>query len=188
MTSSSASSAATGPAVILIGPPGAGKTSVGQLLATLLGTGLTDTDSLVAEAAGKPVADIFIEDGEPSFRSLERAVVVTAIQTQRGVIALGGGAVLDPAAQRLLTGQRVVYLETGFAAVARRSGIDGPHPPLPGNPRGRLRQLLDERRRVYEELAWLTLRTDDSDEQEIAGQIAAAITASGASPGPELPS
>jgi shikimate kinase len=163
---------------ILIGPPGAGKSTVGPALAGLLGVGFLDTDSLVEEAAGKPVGDIFIEDGEAAFRGMEGPIVAQAIEEYHGILALGGGAVLDPAAQRLLAGQRVVYLPTGFAAVARRSGLDGPRPLLPGNPRGRMRELLEERRPVYESLAWLTVATDDREPLEIAELIAEAVAAS----------
>jgi shikimate kinase len=165
-------------AAILIGPPGAGKSTVGPLVAGLLGVGFLDTDSAIEESAGKPVGDIFIEDGEAAFRALERPAVAGAIGEHHGVLALGSGAILDPDAQRLLAGQRVVYLETGFAAVARRSGLDGPRPLLPGNPRGRMRELLEERRPVYEGLAWLTVATDDREPAEIAELIAEAVAGS----------
>jgi shikimate kinase len=171
-----------GPAAILVGPPGSGKSTVGPLLAGLLGAAFTDTDTLVEEQAGKPVSDIFIEDGEEAFRAIERAVVQAALRDgadRPGVIALSSGAILDPATARLLAGQPVVYLETGFAAVARRSGLAGPHPPLPGNPRGKLRQLLEERRPRYAAAAWLTVPTDASEPPDIAGQIAAALAARG---------
>ncbi len=174
-----------GPAVIVIGPPGSGKSTVGPLLAALLGVDFAETDSLVAEWAGKPVGDIFIEDGEEAFRALERSAVPAAIQGHRGVLALGGGSVLSEATRGLLDGQRVVYLEAGFAAVARRSGLDRPRPPLPGNPRGRLRQLLEERRGLYQEVAWLTVNTDGLEPQQIAEEIAAAIAASNSGLGAE---
>ncbi len=167
----------TGPAAILIGPPGAGKSTVGRLLASLLGTEFVDTDSVVEEAAGKPVSDIFISDGEAAFRVLECAAVARMLATHRGVLALGGGAVLDSGTRRLLAGQWVVYLETGFAAAAHRTGLDGPRPLLLGNPRARLKELLAERLPVYEELASFTVTTDDRAPQEIADEIAAAVTA-----------
>jgi len=96
---------------ILIGPPGAGKSTVGPLLAALLGVAFLDTDSVIEAAAGKPVGDIFIQDGEAAFRALERTAVAEAVEGYQGVLALGGGAVLDPGTQRLLAGQRVVYLQ-----------------------------------------------------------------------------
>ena len=94
-----------------------------------------------------------------------------------GILALGGGAVMDPATRQLLAGQRVVYLETGFAAAAHRTGLDTPRPLLIGNPRARLRELLAERLPVYEGLAWLTVPTDDRAPQDIADEIAAVVAA-----------
>jgi shikimate kinase len=161
--------------VILIGPPGSGKSTVGPLLAALLGVEFAETDGLIAQRAGKPVADIFIDDGEDSFRDLERGAAGEAIAGHRGVLALGSGSILSAATRSLLAGQRVVYLETAFPAVAKRTGLDGPHPPIPGNPRGRFRQLLEERRPLYADLAWLTVTTDDRDPQQLAGEIAAAV-------------
>jgi shikimate kinase len=184
----------TGPVAILIGPPGAGKTTVGRLLAGLLETEFLDTDDVVEEAAGKPVGDIFISDGEAVFRGLEREAVANTVASHRGILALGGGAVMDPGAGRLLAGQRVVYLETGFAAAAHRTGLDAPRPLLIGNPRTRMRELLAERLPVYEGLAWLTVSTDDRAPQEIADEIAATLTAriaaetgEGAGTSPEAP-
>jgi shikimate kinase len=165
------------PAAILIGPPGAGKSTVGRLLAGLLQAEFLDTDSVVEDAAGKPVGDIFISDGEAAFRDLERDAVARSLASHPGILALGGGAVMDPGTRQLLAGQRVVYLETGFAAAAHRTGLDAPRPLLIGNPRARLRELLAERLPVYEGLAWFTVTTDDRAPQDIADEIAAAIAA-----------
>jgi shikimate kinase len=167
----------TGPVLILIGPPGAGKSTVGPLLAGLLGAEFLDTDTAVEEVAGKPVGDIFISDGEAAFRELERAAVARTIASHRGILALGGGAVMDPGTRQLLAGQRVVYLETGFRAAAHRTGLDAPRPLLIGNPRARMRELLEERLPVYEALAWVRVGTDDRAPQEIADEIAATVTA-----------
>jgi shikimate kinase len=90
---------------ILIGPPGAGKSTVGPLLAGMLGVTFLDTDSVVEETAGKPVGDIFVTDGEAAFRALEQAAVAQAIEGHRGVLALGSGAILDPATRRLRAGR-----------------------------------------------------------------------------------
>jgi shikimate kinase len=160
---------------ILIGPPGAGKSTVGPLLARMLGVGFLDTDSVVEEAAGKPIGDIFITDGEAAFRALERAAVAEAVDGHQGVLALGGGAILDPDTRALLSGRRVVYLRTSFTAAARRAGLDAPRPLLLGNPRARMKALLEERVPVYEGLAWVTVVTDDRDPHEIAEEIAATI-------------
>ena len=173
----------TGPVAILIGPPGAGKSTVGHLLAQRLGSGFLDTDTLVEETAGKPVSDIFITDGEAVFRELERAAVSRGLASHPGVLALGGGAVMDPGTQRLLAGQPVVYLRTGFAAAAQRVGLAAARPLLVGNPRARMKELLEQRLPVYEKLAWLSVDTDGRAPEEIAAEIAATVAASDAPAG-----
>jgi shikimate kinase len=171
-----------GPLVVLIGPPGAGKSAVGPLLADRLGVEFRDTDADVGAAAGKPVSDIFIENGEEAFRELERSAVTRALnergrlRTNGGVLALGSGAVLDPGIQSLLAGLPVIYLSADFSTVARRIGLDRPRVVVPGNPRGRLRAMLDERVAIYQRLAAVTVPTDDLEPDEVADQIAAGIT------------
>jgi shikimate kinase len=168
--------------VVLIGPPGAGKSAVGPLLADRLGVQFRDTDADVGAAAGKPVGDIFIENGEDAFRELERAAVTRALgeqgalRTRGGVLALGSGAVLDPGIRDLLDGVPVVYLSADFGTVARRIGLDRPRMVVPGNPRGRLRAMLDERDPIYARLAAVTVPTDDLDPDELADRIAAEVT------------
>jgi shikimate kinase len=171
-----AAAAGPRPVAILIGPPGAGKSTVGQLLAARLNVGFLDTDDEVAAVARKPVGDIFVEDGEPAFRALERPVVERALR-YHGVVALGSGAVLDPGIRDLLAGQQVAYLETGFTDVAKRTGLNRPRIPVPGNPRGRMRALLEERLPLYESVARVTVGTDDLSPEEVASQLAAGMTA-----------
>jgi shikimate kinase len=166
----------TPPVVVLIGPPGAGKSAVGPLLAARLGVEFRDTDADVGAAAGKPVGDIFVEDGEQAFRELERQAAATALREHRGVLGLGSGAVLDPGIQQSLQGLPVIYLAADFSTVARRTGLDRPRVVIPGNPRGRLRAMLEERRPLYERLAAVTVETDDYDPEELAEQIAAKLT------------
>jgi shikimate kinase len=177
------------PPVILIGAPGAGKTTVGTMLAARLGVQFADTDALVEGVAGKPVSDIFISDGEPEFRRLERAAVATALAGREqgngttragtpaaGVVGLGGGAVMDGQTQAELAGRAVVYLETGFAELAKRVGLDRARPLLIGtNPRAQLKSLLDQRLPVYGRLAWLTVSTDGREPDEIAAEIAGKV-------------
>jgi len=165
--------------VVLIGPPGAGKSTVGELLAERLGVPFADTDAEVEKAAGKPAGDVFVEDGEPVFRDLERAAAARALETPEGVIALGSGAVLDPGVRRRLAGLPVVHLSAGFPAVARRTGMDRPRVVVPGNPRGMLRVMLEQRRPVYEELASITVPTDEQSPEEIAAGLAARLKGNG---------
>ena len=165
-----------GPLAILIGPPGAGKTTVGTELAARLGVSFTDTDTSIEASAGKPVSDIFIDDGEPVFRELERTAVAAALGEQDGIVGLGGGAVLDPGTRERLAGRPVVYLSASFPVLAKRVGLDRPRPLLIGtNPRAQLKTLLDQRLPIYEGLAWLTVETDERAPDDIAGQIADAI-------------
>ena len=164
-----------GKVVVLIGPPTAGKSSVGELLAKALGVPFADTDALVAQAARKPVGDVFVDDGELAFRELERGAVMRgldAIKAEGGVLAVGSGAVLDPDVRRMITGHLIVYLEAEFATVAKRTGLDRPRVVIPGNPRGRLRSMLEERRPVYAGLAALTVPTDDLAPEEVAADLA----------------
>jgi shikimate kinase len=172
---------AAGPAAILIGPPGAGKTTVGALLARRLGVGFVDTDDRIEAVAGKTVPDIVVEDGEPAFRELERAAVAAALAGHDGVVGLGGGAVLNEATRALLAGQPVVYLETEFTDLAKRVGMDRPRPLLIGiNPRTQLKTLLEQRRPVYAGLARITVSTSGREPEEIAAEIAGRLKDSSA--------
>jgi shikimate kinase len=160
--------------VVLVGPPTAGKSSVGALLARRLGVPFADTDALVARAAHKPVGDVFVDDGEQVFREFERGAVARGLESfgpGGGVLALGSGAVLDPDVRRMLAGRVIVYLEAGFATVAKRTGMDRPRVVIPGNPRGMLRAMLEERRPVYAELASITVSTDDMAPEEVAADL-----------------
>lgn len=164
-----------GQGIVLIGPPTAGKTSVGELLAKALDVPFADTDTIVAEAAGKPVSDIFVDDGELAFREYERSAVARGLDEVKsggGVLALGSGAVLDPDVRRMLAGRLIVYLEAEYATVAKRTGMDRPRVVIPGNPRGQLRSMLAARRPVYAELATLTVATDDMAAEEVAADLA----------------
>lgn len=159
------------PVAVLIGPPGAGKSTVGGLLAARLGLSFTDTDAEIETAAGKAVSDIFIEDGEPAFRDLERDAVARALAASDGVVAVGGGAVMDSQTQARLADHRVIYLQTGFAAAAQRVGLAQARPLLLRNPRATLKALLDQRLPVYQQLAWITVATDDADPEQLAAEL-----------------
>jgi shikimate kinase len=165
------------PAAVLVGPPGSGKTTVGTLLAHRLGVAFRDTDADVERVAGKTVADIFVEDGEPRFRALEREAVTTALAEHGGVLALGGGAVMDPLTQGALEGYAaaggvVVFLDVSLAHAAPRVGLNRSRPLLLGNPRARWAALMEQRRPVYERLATLRVLSDGRTAQDVADEIA----------------
>ena len=109
------------PLVVLVGVPGSGKTTVGNLLAQRLGVGFRDTDHDVELTEGKPVPDIFVDSGEPHFRALEREAVARALREHDGVLALGGGAVLDAGTRAQLVEHPTVWLQVGAAAGSPRS-------------------------------------------------------------------
>lgn len=163
------------PLVVLVGTMGAGKTTVGRLVADRLGVPFRDTDHDVEMVAGRSVPDIFIDAGEAEFRRLETAAVATALSEYDGVLALGGGAVLDGQTRALLDGHRVVFLRVGLADAAKRVGLGVSRPLLLGNVRGRIKQLLDERTPVYESVASHVVDTDGREPAEIAAEVLALL-------------
>lgn len=162
------------PVAVIIGSPGAGKSTVGRVLADRLGTAFTDTDTEIEARAAKPIGEIFLDDGEEGFRALEREVVAEALRAD-GVVALGGGAVLDERTRADLAVHHVVYLQVEFADAAKRVGFDQARPLLMGNPRTRLKKLLEERLPVYESLAVTTVSTSGYHPEEVVDQIVAAL-------------
>lgn len=164
-----------GPRVVLVGPMGAGKTTVGGLVAAALGLDFVDTDHVVERTAGKPVAEIFVDDGEAHFRALERAAVAQALVDHTGVLALGGGAVLDPATRELLADHPVVFLQVGLSDAASRVGLGVSRPLLLGNVRGQIKKLLDERTPIYTAVARHTVATDGLTATEVADQVLALV-------------
>ncbi|MGI5168830.1 shikimate kinase [Spirillospora sp. CA-253888] len=165
------------PQAVLIGPPGSGKSTIGAALAARLGVALRDTDADTEAAAGKPIGEIFIDDGEERFREMERAAVAAALAGHDGVLALGGGAVLAPETQELLAGHTVVYLQVGLSEAVKRVGLASARPLLVLNPRSQLRKLLEERLPIYERLGVLRVATDGREPEEIVEEIAAHLAA-----------
>lgn len=163
------------PRVVLIGTMGAGKTTVGQLLAEAWGVGFRDTDHDVEASEGRPVSDIFVDSGEAAFRALEKDAVAKALESHDGVLALGGGAVLDPSTRDLLKDHDVVFLRVGLSDATKRVGLGVSRPLLLGNVRGRIKQLIDERTPIYESVAVHTVDTDGLSADDVVSQVRALL-------------
>lgn len=159
------------PVAVLVGPMGAGKTTVARILARRLGVEVRDTDADVERATGAPVQEIFVQHGEAHFRALEAAAVAAALSEHDGVLSLGGGAVLDPTTAALLADHPVVFLDVGLAAASQRVGLGAGRPLLLGNVRATMKALLDERRPLYEQVARHVVVTDDLTPAEVADSI-----------------
>lgn len=161
----------SGPRVVLVGSMGAGKTSVGELLAKEWGTDFRDTDRDVEVGEGRTVSDIFVDSGEDAFRDLERAAVAEALANHEGVLALGGGAVLDRATRDQLAGHQVVFLQVGLADAVKRVGLGVSRPLLLGNVRGRIKAVLDERAPIYGSVATHTVETSGRTVEDVADEV-----------------
>lgn len=165
----------SGPVVVLIGPPGSGKTTVGGELAQLLDVDVHDTDAAIEADSGRAISDIFVQDGEDAFRALERAEVVRALDQESGVLALGGGAVMQEEVAAALRGgsHRVVFLDVSIADASARVGFDSSRPLLLVNPRASWTRLMNLRRPTYEALAQLRVDTAGRSPREVAEEVAA---------------
>lgn len=167
----SATSAVGGPRLVLVGPPGAGKSTVGTELARRWQTDLCDTDAQVEETAGMSVSDIFVDQGEQAFRRLEEQAVADALVRCAGVVALGGGAVLSERTRERLAGLPVAFLDVGLPVSSARVGLGANRPLLLGNVRGQLRALLDARRPLYLQVAAFTVATDELTVEQVADEV-----------------
>ncbi|MDC2945638.1 shikimate kinase [Streptomyces heilongjiangensis] len=163
------------PVVVLVGPMGVGKSTVGPLLAERLGVGYRDTDDDIVAGQGSTIADIFANEGEPAFRELEKDAVRRALGEHDGVLALGGGAVLDEDTRALLAGLRVVCLTMDVEEAVRRADLDVARPLLAVDPRKRWTELMDARRHLYEEVATVVVATDGRTSDEVTQAVLEAL-------------
>ena len=161
----------TRPRVVLVGPMGAGKSTVASLIGDAWALPVRDTDTDIEASEGRTIAEIFVDSGEQHFRALEAAAVADALASHEGVLALGGGAVLDPTTRTLLDGHRVVFLRVGLSEAVKRVGLGVGRPLLLGNVRSRIKALLDERTPVYESVATLVVDTDERTPDEVAARV-----------------
>jgi shikimate kinase len=164
-----------GPRVVLVGPPGSGKSTIGRQLAERWGVRFRDTDLDIERSTGRSVSDLFIEQGEEHFRALERQAVTSALSEHDGVLAIGGGAVMSEPVRRALTGHRVVRLDVGLAAAMKRLQMNRSRPLLVGNVRGRWQELAEERRPMYQEVATASVLTDGLTIEQAADAVESAL-------------
>ena len=169
------------PVAILIGPPGAGKSSVGKSLALYLDTQFHDTDDLIENEQGMSISEIFLDKGETFFRECEKEIVAREIATFTGVLSLGGGSVMDSATRELLLDSEhpVIFLDVSLASAAPRIGFNRDRPLLVGNPRAKWQELMNIRRPIYEELADITVSSDAATPSQLAREIASRLATFG---------
>jgi shikimate kinase len=160
---------------VLVGPPGSGKSTVGKQLAARWGVGFRDSDRDIETAAGATISDLFVQQGEEHFRSLERAAVAKGLSEHRGVLAIGGGAILSDEVRSGLVGHCVVHLDVGLAAAMQRLQMNRSRPLLVGNVRGRWQELADERRPLYLEVATVTVSTDRRSPMQVVDAVVEAL-------------
>ncbi len=170
--------------IVLVGFMGAGKSTVGSLLAARLGLPFTDSDQVIEQRAGRPVRQIFAEDGEPAFRALEHQVIAELLDGPAVVLALGGGAAEHPGTRALLArgddpprplregmaGAQVVYLHVSYQQALQRVGGDRGRPLLA---RPDLAALYERRLGVYAGVATLTVPTDGRRPEAVTEDILA---------------
>ena len=175
------------PLIVLVGPMGVGKSTVGQLLAEHLGCAYRDTDDDIVSAQGRTIAEIFVEEGEEAFRAIEKRAVREALARHSGVLALGGGAILDTDTRALLAGQRVVYLSMDVEEAVKRTGLNAARPLLAVNPRKQWRELMEARRHLYESVATAVVATDGRTPEEVTQTALEALELKTAIPGGQPP-
>lgn len=162
------------PALILVGPPGSGKSTVGRRVAETLERDFLDLDDVLEKAHGLGAGELVVELGRERFQELEVDELCSLLTSYNGVLALGGGTPMAPGAAELLAGHPVVFLDVDLDNLLRREGLIPLHPWLMPNPRAHLRQLLEERRPVYEEVSGAVVMTSGRSPDEVLADVLAA--------------
>jgi shikimate kinase len=161
------------PRLVLVGAPGAGKSTIGRQVAARLDLAFTDTDRLVEDAAGMSVSDIFVTMGEDQFRRLEEEAIELALRESEGVVALGGGSVLSEATRSRLASHFVVWLKVDLSDATSRVGMNTARPLLLGNVRGRLAALMRQREGWYEQVSSATIETSGKAPGGVVAEVLA---------------
>lgn len=163
------------PIAVLVGPPGAGKTTVGAALAERLELPLRDTDQDVEALTGSAISDLFVERGEEYFRDLESEAVRAALESHRGVLSLGAGAVLRPETRKALATHYVVWLDVDVHNAVQRVGMNVARPLLLGNVRANFTALHHAREPLYAEVATVRVDTSTLSVEEIVEKLCAQL-------------
>ncbi|TDV48969.1 shikimate kinase [Actinophytocola oryzae] len=169
----------TGPVLILVGPPGSGKSTVGRLAAERLGVGFRDFDDDLERAHGLPAGELVVQLGREKFQESERELLGDLLPKHDGVLALGGGTPTAPGVPELLKGHHVVFLDVNLDQLLRREGLVPLHPWLLPNPRAHLRELLNTRRPVYTAVAATTIQTSERTPDDVLADVLASMPAAG---------
>jgi shikimate kinase len=166
--------------IVLVGVPGAGKTTVGKLLAKKMSLDFFDSDQVIEARAGKSVSDIFTQDGEPAFRKLEHDVIVELLDSNSAVLALGGGSLGNDDTRARVKEAVAVWLVTGLAQAVDRVGMNRNRPLLLGNVRGQLADLMAAREPLYKEVATIAVDTSKLVPSEVVSEIVSELKKSAA--------
>jgi shikimate kinase len=161
----------SGPILILIGPPGSGKSTVGKLVAAKLGVSFRDFDDDVQNEFGLPAGELVVKLGREGFSEAERGLIGAVLANHVGVLALGGGTPLNPEIQEQLQPFHTVFLDVELDELLRREGLVTLHPWLLPHPRAHLRQLLAQRRPIYEAVSTAVVSTTGRSAEEVAAEV-----------------
>ncbi|MGH3822697.1 MAG: shikimate kinase [Pseudonocardiaceae bacterium] len=165
----------SGPVLILVGPPGSGKSTVGRLVANELGVSFRDFDDDVQKECGLPAGELVVKLGRERFSEVERNLIGSVLADHSGVLALGGGTPMNIAIQEQLKPFHIVYLDVELDELLRREGLVSLHPWLLPHPRAHLRRLLAERRPTYEAVSSVVVPTTGRAVEDIAAEVLATL-------------